>query len=90
MSEVLDLREAANDPRFGALRWVEFEWPGSEAAVQAIVDGLSRNPRFDLVGIEKPAPVEFAQSSTINDPLYAFNTGDPHKHQWALDQGRFR
>lgn len=90
VSSVLDLREAANDPRFGALRWVEFEWPGSETAVQAIVDGLSRNPRFDLIGIEKPAPVQFAQSSVVNDPLYAFNTSDPHKHQWALDQGRFR
>ncbi len=33
--------------------------------------------------------MEWAQSSSINDPLYAVGPTDPHKRQWAIDQGRF-
>jgi subtilisin family serine protease len=89
IESVLDLRNP-RDPRFAALRWIELQYSNGSERPDEIVSFLRDSGRFDLVGIVPIRSIAFTQSSSITDPLYAFGLADPHKHQWALDQGRFR
>lgn len=89
VDSVLDLRDP-RDPRFAALRWLELQYDGKHVRPDELIATLRESRRFDLVGVVPVQAINFMQSSTINDPLYAFAVADPHKHQWALDQGRFK